>query len=125
MMYCAVDLHRVLLNLWAAAGTYARNTVTLTCSSRSARVLLPLTCSAAVHVCQLGMIRAAAPNLLQVKELTRVPACCVALLANNRMHLANRRSAYFLQRNNGCSANRAYKTPSRQSCTCGQCGSTM
>jgi hypothetical protein len=55
--------------MWAAGGTCARETVALTRDKHcgSAEVRLPATCSSAVHGCQMVMIRAAAPNLLQVR----------------------------------------------------------
>jgi hypothetical protein len=52
--------------MWAAGATCARKTVALTRDKGSAEVRLPAACSSAVHGCRLVMIRAAAPNLLQV-----------------------------------------------------------
>jgi hypothetical protein len=66
-MYNTGDLQRVLLHLWAAGGTHARKTVTLKRHKIKGDVRLPAACSRAVHGCQLVLIRAAAPNLLQVR----------------------------------------------------------
>jgi hypothetical protein len=72
---------------------------------RQVRVRLPVTCSSAVHGSQLVMMRAAAPNLLQVRA-GRHFHLRIALLLDTK-HSLVRRSAYFLQQH------RAFQTHSR------------
>jgi hypothetical protein len=62
----------MMMTLCAAGGTGARKTVCVDRRKSSPQVALPATWSLAVHGCQLVMIRAAAPNLLQVRAGRRL-----------------------------------------------------
>jgi hypothetical protein len=82
MMCHTGDLHRRVSHLCAAGGTRAGKALTIKYNNGrvygSVRVSLPTTCAAAVHGCQLVMIRAAAPNLLQIRAGVSTCAlpCC-------------------------------------------------
>jgi hypothetical protein len=85
-MHRTCDLHIVLSHLWAVGGTRTRKPLHHSRQGSAgvyAQVSLSVTCSAAVHGCQLVMIRAAAPNLLQVRAGRRIR---IALLPDNAEH---------------------------------------